>query len=120
MNYDPKLGFEQRYFNKYTKATDDLDPDDSGRADFGAAFPQSPLKGDVFLRVDFLPSRLFKWNGSKWIEIDKATNDRLAYNTAYIEHLVSKIRHGEYDIDDLNDAERAEIEQFLKNNNASI
>ena len=120
VSYDPKLGFEQRYFNKYTKATDDLDPEDSGRADFGAGFPQNPLKGDVFLRVDFLPSRLFKWNGSKWIEIDKATNDRLAYNTAYIEHLVEKIRQGEYDIDDLNDAERAEIEQFLKNNNASI
>ena len=120
VNYDPKLGFGERYFNKYTKATDDLDPDDSGRADFGSGFPQSPLKGDVFLRVDFLPSRLFKWNGSKWIEIDKATNDRLAYNTVYIEHLVDKIRRGEYDIDDLNDAERVEIEQFLKNNNASI
>ena len=114
---NPDLGFEQRYFAKYTQpVTDSVE----GRADFGTAFPENPNKGDVFLRTDYLPNRLFKWNNNKWIEIDKASNDRLAYNSAYIEHLIDKIQSGEYDIDDVNDAERAEIEQFLKNNGRTL
>ena len=114
---NPDLGFEQRYFAKYTQpATDSTE----GRADFGTAFPENPGKGDVFLRTDYLPNRLFKWNNNKWIEIDKGSNDRLAYNSAYIEHLIEKIQSGEYDIDDVNDAERAEIEQFLKNNGRTL
>ena len=114
---NPDLVFEQRYFAKYTQpATDSVE----GRADFGTAFPENPGKGDVFLRTDYLPNRLFKWNNNKWIEIDKESNDRLAYNSAYIEHLIEKIRLGEYDIDDVNDAERAEIEQFLKNNGTTL
>jgi hypothetical protein len=116
--FDPKLGFSERYFSYYNQpVTDDTE---TGDANFGTEFPSSPKKGDVFLRVDFLPSRLFKWNNNKWIEIDKSSNDRLAYNSAYIEHLIEKIRSGEYDIDDVNDAERAEIEQFLKNNGTTL
>ena len=114
---NPDLGFEQRYFAKYTQPVTDTT---EGRADFGTAFPDNPNKGDVFLRTDYLPNRLFKWNNNKWIEIDKDTNDRLAYNSAYIEHLIDKIQSGEYDIDDVNDAERAEIEQFLKNNGRTL
>jgi hypothetical protein len=114
---NPDLGFEQRYFAKYTQPVTDST---EGRADFGTAFPENPNKGDVFLRTDYLPNRLFKWNNNKWIEIDKGSNDRLAYNSAYIEHLIDKIQSGEYDIDDVNDAERAEIEQFLKNNGRTL
>jgi hypothetical protein len=116
--FDSNLGFSERYFPYYNQAvTDDAD---AGDANFGTEFPENPKKGDVFLRVDFLPTRLFKWNNNKWIEIDKSSNDRLAYNSAYIEHLIEKIRSGEYDIDDVNDAERAEIEQFLKNNGTTL
>ena len=114
---NPDLGFEQRYFAKYTQPVTDTT---EGRADFGTAFPDNPNKGDVFLRTDYLPNRLFKWNNNKWIEIDKDTNDRLAYNSAYIEHLIDKIQSGEYDIDDVNEAERVEIEQFLKNNGRTL
>ena len=114
---NPDLGFEQRYFAKYTQPVTDIT---EGRADFGAAFPDNPNKGDVFLRTDYLPNRLFKWNNNKWIEIDKESNDRLAYNSAYIEHLIDKIQSGEYDIDDVNEAERVEIEQFLKNNGRTL
>jgi hypothetical protein len=116
--FDSNLGFSERYFPYYNQAvTDDAE---AGDANFGTEFPENPKKGDVFLRVDFLPTRLFKWNNNKWIEIDKSSNDRLAYNSAYIEHLIEKIRSGEYDIDDVNDAERAEIEQFLKNNGTTL
>jgi hypothetical protein len=116
-DHNPDLGYEQRYFSKYTQPVTD---NGEGRADFGTEFPTDPSKGDVFLRTDYLPNRLFKWNNSKWIEIDKNSNDRLAYNSAYIEHLIDKIQSGEYDIEDVNDAERAEIEQFLKNNGRTL
>jgi hypothetical protein len=115
-NYDPKLGYEQRYFSKYTAPV----TDHNENADFGIEFPASPQKGDIFLRVDYLPSRLFKWNNSKWIEIDKTGNDRLAYNQAYIEHLIDSIRKGETDVDDLSQTEKDEIEQHLKRNDTTL
>jgi hypothetical protein len=60
---------------------------------------------------------LFKWNGSKWIEIDKDKTDRYAYDQAYIQLLVTKLQRGEYDFDDLNDAEKAQINDYLKQTN---
>jgi uncharacterized Zn finger protein (UPF0148 family) len=80
---------------------------------FGIAFPLGPKKGDTFLRVDRLPSVLYKYNGNNWIEVDKALNNRYAYNEAYIDHLIAKIDSGEYDLDLLSDAEREQIERRL-------
>lgn len=88
------------------------------RADFGTEFPSAPRKGDLFLRVDSLPTRLYKWNGTKWLEIDKNTTDTYAYNERYIKHLVNQLEAGAYDADDLNDAERDQIEQYLKGRDA--
>jgi hypothetical protein len=82
---------------------------------FGTSFPGTPNKGDMFLRVDRLPSSLYKFNGNQWIEIDKALSDQHAYNNAYIDHLIEKISTGEYDPELLSDAERESIEQRLKN-----
>ena len=81
---------------------------------FGTQFPTNPNKGDMFLRVDRLPSVLYKFNGTIWIEIDKSLTDAHAYDTAYIDHLINKIDSGEYDPDLLSDAERDSIEQRLK------
>jgi hypothetical protein len=80
---------------------------------FGTQFPVNPGKGDMFLRVDRLPSALYKFNGNIWIEVDKALSDQHAYDTAYIDHLISKISTGEYDPELLSDAERTSIEQRL-------
>jgi hypothetical protein len=81
---------------------------------FGTSFPASAIKGDMFLRVDQLPSVLYKFNGINWIEVDKALSDQHAYDDAYIDHLIEKIDTGEYDPDLLSDAERDRIEQRLK------
>ena len=85
------------------------------QASFGTEFPKNQKKGDMFLRVDYLPSRLYKWNGVKWIETDKAQTDRYAYDQAYIKLLVEKLQRGEYDPDDLNDTERQQVADYLKN-----
>lgn len=80
---------------------------------FGTAFPTNPAKSDMFLRVDQLPSVLYKFNGNRWIEVDKTLSDQHAWDDAYIDHLIEKISTGEYDPDLLTDAERDRIEQRL-------
>jgi len=81
---------------------------------FGTQFPIDPTKGDMFLRVDRLPSQLYKFNGVNWIEVDKTLTDNHAYDQAYIDHLIAKIESGEFDPDLLSDAERDSIEQRLQ------
>jgi hypothetical protein len=87
---------------------------------FGTSFPASATKGDMFLRVDQLPSMLYKFNGNLWIEVDKTLSDQYAYDTAYIDHLIEKIDTGEYDPDLLSNAERDSIEQRLKNTSGRV
>jgi hypothetical protein len=82
---------------------------------FGTSFPAESVKGDMFLRVDQLPSRLYKFNGTMWIEVDKSLSDQYAYNDQYIDHLIDKISTGEYDLDLLSEAERISIENRLNN-----
>jgi hypothetical protein len=86
----------------------------ASNADFGTVFPTQAVKGDMFLRTDYLPSRLFKWNGSNWIETDKDLTDTYAYNDAYIKHLIDRIDRGEYDPDDLTETEQSQIAEHLK------
>ena len=81
---------------------------------FGTSFPAGAGKGDMFLRVDQLPSVLYKFNGSLWIEVDKALSDTHAWDDAYIDYLIAKIGSGEYDPDLLSDAERDSIEARLR------
>lgn len=80
---------------------------------FGTVFPKDAAKGDMYLRVDQIPSVLYKFNGRNWIEVDKGLSDQHAYDDAYIDHLISKIETGEYDPDLLSDAERDSIERRL-------
>lgn len=92
-----------------------IDEEELGNVDFGTKFPEGPRKGDTYIRVDYLPTKLYKYNGQKWIEIDKNSSDSFTYNDEYIEHLIQKIGSGEYDPELLNDNERDQIEQNLKN-----
>jgi hypothetical protein len=80
---------------------------------FGTKFPADATKGETFVRTDQIPSNLYKYNGNKWIEVDKALSDQYAYDTAYIDHLISRIESGEYDTELLNDLERQQVEQRL-------
>jgi hypothetical protein len=82
---------------------------------FGTQFPSTANKGDMFIRVDQLPSALYKFNGNLWIEVDKGLTDNHAYDEAYIDHLISKIESGEYDPDLLSNAEQESIERRLNN-----
>ena len=83
---------------------------------FGTAFPEDPVKGDTYVRIDRLPSVLYKFNGYNWIEVDKDQNNRYAYNEAYIDHLIAKIDSGVYDPELLSETERDQIEHRLTGN----
>jgi hypothetical protein len=83
---------------------------------FGNEYPSNPQKGDLFLRVDSLPNRLFKYNGNKWIEVDKNQTDVYAYEEQYIKYLVEQIDAGTHDPESLTDVEREQIQQYLRKN----
>ena len=38
----------------------------------GITFPTGSIKGDYYLRTDFLPNRLFRFDGSRWIKMEDA------------------------------------------------
>lgn len=89
-----------------------------GSATFGTAWPSNPAKGDLFLKVDSKPNKLYKWNGRKWIEIDKQrVNDTLVYDTAYIDYVIDQVRRGHRDYEDLSEIEKSQIVARIKQQN---
>jgi len=92
-------------------ARPDIDIDTN--VDFGTRFPEQPTKGDLFLRVDHLPTKLYKYNGAKWIEVDKDQNTSILNDDSYIELLIDKLADGTYEPDMLSDHERDIVEKYL-------
>lgn len=37
----------------------------------GIAFPSNPQVGDYFLRIDYAPQILFRWDGARWVRISQ-------------------------------------------------
>ena len=57
----------------------------------GIQFPTDVIKGDFYLRTDFLPNRLFRYDGVRWVKVEDAvrhtlsnTNDRNTLTTSFI------------------------------------
>jgi len=57
----------------------------------GIGFPVGSVKGDYFLRTDFLPNRLFRYDGSRWVKMEDAvrmtltnTSNRNTQKTGFI------------------------------------
>jgi hypothetical protein len=83
-------------------------------SDFGTVFPDNASKGDLYLRIDYMPNKLYKYNGVKWIEVDKSKTDSYAFDERYIDYLIEKLKTGEMDVDDLSASEQALVEEKLK------
>jgi len=45
----------------------------------GIAFPQNPQVGAYFLRIDYFPQVLFRWNGKIWVRISKNVRTETGY-----------------------------------------
>jgi hypothetical protein len=116
--------FEGRHMSE--DALKSLRPDlfriqaDGGRqvsTNFGTNFPKIANRGDIFVRVDMLPNRVYKFDGrSKWIEVNKDQTDSYLHDQKYVEYLVSMIEKGQYDLDLLSDTEKEQISEYLSSN----
>ena len=96
------------------QADNQLPVKDAIRATFGVEYPKDPVKGELFLHVATLPSTLHKFNGTKWIAVDKSVTNSYTYNEDYLHYLVEKINLGHFSLDDLTDSEQEQIEEYLK------
>ncbi len=93
-----------------------VDSGNQSNTNFGTNFPKFSRKGDIFVRVDTLPNRVYKFSGSKWIEINKENTDSYLYDEEYVKYLINQIELGNYDIDLLAENERLQIEDYLSKN----
>jgi hypothetical protein len=59
--------------------TGDGIPPDGAPYSFGIAFPPAAVQGEFFLRTDYLPNRLFRYDGRHWIKFED--NVRMTTNT---------------------------------------
>lgn len=80
---------------------------------FGAKFPEEALSGDTFIRIDKLPHIVYKFNGTKWIVVNKQQNTTYLSNDNYLNYLIECIKNGSMDIDTLTESEQEEIERKL-------
>jgi len=62
----------------------------------------------LFVRVDALPNKLFRWTGSNWMELSKEITDTYL-NEDYITHLTWLVKQGHIEIDDLTEQEQEEV-----------
>jgi hypothetical protein len=58
---------------------------------FGIQFPSSAIADDFFLRTDFMPNRLFRFDGARWMKVEDSvrmtmtqTNSRSTLKTSFI------------------------------------
>ena len=62
----------------------------------GITFPESPADGDYFLRIDFLPNRLFRYDGQRWIKMRDDMRMNLTSDDARQTQKTSFINNNEY------------------------
>jgi hypothetical protein len=85
-------------------------------AGFGISFPTSGVdQGDYFLRTDFLPNRLFRYDGNRWVKIEDSVritttnNDsRANYKTGFVNNT------SEATINGLTTKQRQSLSEALK------
>ena len=71
-------------------------------AGFGIRFPTANVdKGDYFLRTDFLPNRLFRYDGTRWVKIEDSvritttnTDSRSTQKTGFVNNTTTSTING--------------------------
>ena len=88
----------------------------SSNTSFGTEFPKTSEKGDTFVRVDVLPNRVYKFDGIRWITVNKEISTSYLHDQEYIKFLIKMIDKGEYDVELLSETEKQQIEEYLTQN----
>ena len=61
--------------------TGDALPPNGATVAAGIAFPVTPEQGDYFLRLDYIPNRLFRYDGRRWVKVEDAVRTNLTPGT---------------------------------------
>ena len=93
ISYEGKMHRKQAFEIMHPEFITDV----KSTVDYGVVFPENVSNATLFLRTDFLPTKLFRFNGESWVELDKALLRESAYSRKYIEHLIEKINEHDYD-----------------------
>jgi hypothetical protein len=109
-----QIGGKYYHANTLSKMLKDASDKATTGVKFGVTFPSNPKINEMFLRVDYLPTRLFRYDGTKWVAANKESTTQPLYDQAYIEMLITKIGQGEYNPNWLAETERAQIEKILQ------
>jgi hypothetical protein len=105
---------ETQHYEKHLSLAADNIEGTAVKSSFGTRFPEGADRGEMFLRVDYLPNRLYKFTGDKWIEVDKTKTDSYSYDEQYILFLIEKLQSGEYEIDQLSVSEQELVAEKLE------
>jgi len=84
-------------------------------ASFGNKFPLRPNRGHYHVHTGVLPSKLYKFTGSTWVEVDKDIADSYTHNEAYMRYLIDKLALKEITKEDLTETEYNMITEYIKN-----
>jgi hypothetical protein len=69
----------------------------------GIQFPTSASEGDYFLRTDFMPKRLFRYDGTKWVKVYDDVRMTMTNTDTRQTQKTSFINNGKYTYNDLVD-----------------
>jgi hypothetical protein len=61
--------------------TGDALPPNGATVAAGIAFPATPGQGDYHLRLDYIPNRLFRYDGRRWVKVEDSVRTNLTPGT---------------------------------------
>ena len=61
--------------------TGDALPPNGATVAAGIAFPNAPGQGDYYLRLDYIPNRLFRYDGRRWVKVEDSVRTNLTPGT---------------------------------------
>jgi hypothetical protein len=92
---------EREGYTGYLVGTGDAAPNGAPFG-FGIQFPRNNLEGDYFLRTDFLPNRMFRYDGQRWVKVTDDvrmtltnTLERQTQKTSFINNTNTSVIDGE-------------------------
>jgi hypothetical protein len=88
-------------------------PNDNQEATFGVNFPIDVKPGHMHIHTGLLPSKLYKFNGNQWIEVDKKISDSYTHNVAYIQYLIKRLESREVTFEDLTPGEQSLVKEHF-------
>ena len=67
---------------------------------FGIQFPDNPGKDDFFLRTDFFPSRLFRFDANSWVKVEDSVRMNMTNNDTRATQKTGFINNNNYTYND--------------------